>query len=216
MKRALLPLLAALLSAGCTTALTREGARVKVYATDPSVPDAARSLPEGCRLLETTAPFDQQESERAGEDPYRRQRNEAGAKGGNVLLVDSKPIVLRPNTDCSPRDKSPACLEASQSWYRVSFGYYACSPEAIGLLDARAESSDSSGPLFAWKLGSSRVTVTQVKARILAMMHEGVGPDVIAAYVKGQRLKQKLTAEDVIDWKKSGIDEKVIQAALGG
>lgn len=214
MKKAFWPLLV-LVSAGCTTALTREGAQVKVYATDPAVPDAARSLPEGCRLLETSAPFDQQESERAGEDPYRRQRNEVGAKGGNVLLVSSEPIIKRPSTDCSPRDTSLACLEASQTWYRVSFGYYACSPEALGLLASRAESADASGPVFSWKLGSPRVTVTQVKARILAMMREGVGADVIAAYVKGQRLKQKLTANDIIDWKKSGIAEKVIQAALG-
>ena len=215
MRRALLPLLA-VLAAACATALSKEGAAVKVYETDATVKDAAKSLPEGCRLLETSGPMDQEESERAYNDPYRAQRNAAGARGGNVLLVDSQPLVVRPNTDCSPSDKSPQCLEGSHTWYRVTFGYYACTPEAARLLDAQAESAAASGPIFSWKVGSPKVAVAQLKARILAMMEQGVGTNVIVAYVSGQHLKQKLSAEDVIDWKKSGIDEKIIEAALRG
>lgn len=216
MKRALRWTLLAVLGAGCTTALSPEGARVRVYGADASAPEGAADLFTGCRMIEKTAPFDQQESERAVPDPYRRERNDAAARGGNVLLVYSQPIVKRPGTDCSPRDQSPGCLEASQTWNRVSFGYLACTPEAVGRLDSRAEATDASGPVFSWKFGSSRLPIAQVKSKVLSMMREGVGTDVIVSWVKGQRLKQKLTPDDIIDWKKSGIDEKVIQAALGG
>ena len=215
MRRTLLPVVA-VLAVACATSLSKEGAAVKVYETDPTVKDAAKSLPEGCRLLETSGPMDQQESERAYNDPYRAQRNAVGARGGNVLLVDSQPLIIRPNTDCPPNDRSPHCLEASHTWYRVTFGYYTCTPEASRLLQSQAESAATGGAIFSWKLGSSKVAVAQLKARILAMMQEGVGTDVIVAYVSGQHLKQKLSAEDVIDWKKSGIDEKIIEAALRG
>jgi len=57
--------------------------------------------------------------------------------------------------------------------------------------------------------------VSQLKAKILALMKEGVGTDVIVAYVKNEKPKQKLTSADIIDWKKAGIDETVIQAAMG-
>lgn len=218
MKRVLLGLSVSAAALGCATALSKEGARVKVYQTDPTAQDAAKSLPETCRLLGTSGPIDQMESERAAADPYRNERNATAARGGNVLLVDSRPIILRPNTDCSPRDQSAPCLEASQSWYRVAFSSYACSEDAVRRLDAAAEAAPAAGPIFSWKVGSTKVAVSQLKARILAMMQEGIGTDVIVAYVGSQRTnaRQKLTAEDVIDWKRSGIDERVIRAALGG
>jgi hypothetical protein len=216
MKRAiLLPLLAAL-CAGCATAISKEGAQVKVFALDPTIQDAAKAMPEGCRLLETTEPYDQEENERLVEDPYAKQRNEVAAKGGNVLLLHSDPILRQPSQDCSPNDRSYGCLEVSQTWYRVHFGYYACAPEAVSLLESQAESAEAKGPIFSWKFaGTSRVAVAQMKSKILEMMHEGVGTDVIVAYVKAEHWKQRLTANDIIDWKKAGIDEKVIQAALG-
>ena len=52
------------------------------------------------------------------------------------------------------------------------------------------------------------------KEQILSMMQAGVGVDVIAAWVASQPARPTLSADDVIDWKKAGIDEKVIQAAL--
>jgi hypothetical protein len=216
MKKAFrLALLAPLGVAGCTTALTKGGTEVKVFSAEPEVKNAPNGLPEGCRLLETTAPFDQEENERLGYDPYAKQRDEVAAKGGNVLLVFSQTLIRQPSQDCSPNSQTYDCLAGSQTWYRVSFGYYACAPEALQTLEAQAESSKAPGPIFSWKFGSSRVAVTQMKSKILAMMKEGVGTDVIVAYVKGERLKQKLTSNDIIDWKKAGIDDKVIQAALG-
>jgi hypothetical protein len=216
MKRTrLLPVLA-VICAACATTTTKAGSEVKVFGADPAVKQTPHALPEGCRLLESTAPFDQEENERVVYDPYAKQRNEVAAKGGNLLLVFSQTIIRQPSQDCAPGSQTPGCLEASQTWYRVSFGYYACSPEALGLIESQAESAAArKGPLFTWKLGSSRVAAAQMKSTILEMMKAGVGTDVIVAYVKGEKLKTKLTSNEIIDWKKAGIDDKVIQAALG-
>ena len=47
------------------------------------------------------------------------------------------------------------------------------------------------------------------------MMHEGVSVDVILAWVSAQKTRPALSADDVIAWKKDGIDERVILAVLG-
>ncbi len=218
MKRiAVLPLM--LVLAGCATALTKGGAQVRVFGLDEAVPDAMSAVPEACRLLGATPEFDQEESERAVLDPYAKQRNAVAALGGNVLLVASKVIIRQPSTtgDCSPGSRTQECLSASQTWYHTSFRYYACTPEAVGRLESDAESSPRKGPLFTWTFGgssASRTSVAQLKSKILAMMHEDVGTDVIVAYVKGEHLKEKLSSNDIIDWKKAGIDEKVIEAVV--
>ncbi len=216
MKRTrLLPVLA-VICAACATTTTRAGSEVKVFGADPAVKQTPHALPEGCRLLESTASYDQEEGERAAYDPYARQRNEAAARGGNVLLVFSQTIIRQPSDDCPPRSQTYDCRQASQTWYRVSFGYYSCTPQAVSLLESQAENAaEPKGPLFTWQLGSSRVGVNQMKAKILEMMKAGVGTEVIVAYVKGEKLKTKLTSNEIIDWKKAGIDDKVIQAALG-
>ncbi|HSS44852.1 MAG TPA: hypothetical protein VLO07_05870, partial [Thermoanaerobaculia bacterium] len=110
----------------------------------------------------------------------------------------------------------PECLRGGQSWYRVSFASYACSAGALQTLASipPGPAGGKSGGLFSWTRVSTPHTTAQVKSEILAMMREEVGTDVIAAYVRGQRLKAKLTAEEIIDWKKSGIAEAVIQAAV--
>jgi len=45
-------------------------------------------------------------------------------------------------------------------------------------------------------------------------MQEGVGTDVIVAYVKSRRVSAPLSAEEIVDWKRSGIAEPVIEAAI--
>ena len=86
-------------SVGCAS-LTPEGARVRVYEADLSAPLSARALPSGCRLVgPAEVPINQMESERQVSDPYRLQRNAAGERGGNVLLVLSRQILARPKLD---------------------------------------------------------------------------------------------------------------------
>jgi hypothetical protein len=256
MKRPTGLLLAALALTGCATALSKEGAQVRVYGADSSLLSKHSGAVEGCRLLETTSPVLEEESERAAKDPYRKHRDAAGALGGNVLLVFSDVVQRRPSLDCSPRDTSPECLETSQTWYRTSFGYYACAPEAAARLDLEARSQQAPGPIFSLKFkkksaapapaapsaastpasvpaaapapatapapaapppppaAPAGVGATELQKKVLSMMDAGVGVDVIAAWVASLPSRPTLSADDVIEWKKSGIDEKVIRAAL--
>jgi hypothetical protein len=120
---------------GCAAAKTGP-VSVKVYEANASAPAESRRMPDGCRLIGATAPFDQMESERYADDPYRKQREEAAAKGGNVLLVLGSRLVTRPGLECPPSDRSANCLQDSQSWNRVFFESYACGPEALATLAA--------------------------------------------------------------------------------
>jgi len=234
-------------AAACSS-LTPEGARVKVYEASLSTPESARSLPEGCKLLSTTAPIDQMESERHVSDPYRAQRNDTADRGGNTLLVLSDRFVTRYKTDCASSDTSPDCQSRAQNWYKVSFASYACTPEAESTLAAKAsEAAASESTMGWWPFGSKKskppgssppssapaaassapstppapvaaaprgIASGELKSKILLLMREGVGTDVIVAYVKNTRPPSPLTAEEILDWKKSGIAEPVIQAAL--
>src|SRR5262245_59574274 len=126
-------LLLGLAALSCAS-VKKDSIGVAVYEASASAPEADRRLPEGCRLLGTSGPIDQMESERAADDPYKSQRRDAAAHGGNVLLVLSQRTVTRPNSDCPSGDVSADCLRRTQSWFRVSFEEYACRPEAVAEL----------------------------------------------------------------------------------
>ena len=200
---------------GCATTKS-DPIPVKVYQADASEAPALRKMPEGCRLVGTLAAFDQMEGDRYTGDPYRKEREETAAKGGNVLLVLSTRLVTRPNIDCPPSDKSPGCLRESQSWNRVAFESYACGPDAMAILAAIPAPPEGGYLTFPLTSGQKKppvLTAQELKAKVLALMKEGVGTDVILTYVQGQRLKAKLTAEDILDWKRDGIADEVIKAA---
>lgn len=201
----------------CASAPRQARPAVDVYEADMASPAAARRLPEGCRILAASGPVDQMESERAMDDPYKRQRSETADKGGNVLLALSERTVTRPNLDCPSGDMSADCLRRGQSWYRVKFEQYACAPEAAREL-AELRSEPRRGgitiPLSSPKIAvSPAVAPRELKEKLLDMSRAGVAPDVQLAYVKGQRLSRKMTAEDIIDWTKAGIPDAVIEAA---
>jgi hypothetical protein len=63
-------------------------------------------------------------------------------------------------------------------------------------------------------LAAASLTTAELKAKILDLMHESVSNDVIVAYVKSRRVATALTADEIIDWKKAGIAEPVIEAAI--
>ena len=210
--------LLAAVSAACASSRA-SGPAVAVYEADASAAPAARRLPESCRLLGISGPVDQMESERALEDPYKKQRRETAENGGNVLLVLSQRTVTRPNLDCPSGDTSPGCLSMSKSWFRVSFEEYACDAVAQrSLADLKPEEHRGG---ISIPLGTPRpkedpspaVSPPDLKAKVLEMMKAGVANDVALAYVKGQKLSRKLTAEEIIDWTKSGIPDAVIEAA---
>jgi hypothetical protein len=243
MKRDLVLALLASLAASCaTTQSAPQGPNVKVYEANAKTPADARRLPEGCRLLTTAAPVDQMESERLVSDPYHRQRVDTAAKGGNVLLVLSDRYRSLPRTDCAPSDNSPDCQSRAQNWYKVSFESYACDapslealasvqPNSTGVASwwpfgkekpqAGAATPPSSSPAPASassaapaSAAASGISPSELKSKVLVLMREGVGTDVIVAYVKSKPVSAALTAEEILDWKKSGIADSVIEAAL--
>jgi len=236
-------LLAALAcAASACTSLSPAGARVKVYEADLAAPPEARRLPQGCRFLAATMPVDQMESERHTEDPYRVQRNATGEQGGNVLLVLSSRFLTRSKTDCSPSDTSADCQNRAQNWYKVGFESYVCDGAALEKL-AKVEPS-ATGIASWWPFGSkppapaaparqtssipasaaaaappvsrpaAGISASDLKAKILVLMREGVGTDVIVAFARSNRLSAVLTADEILEWKKSGIAEPVIEAAI--
>jgi len=61
---------------------------------------------------------------------------------------------------------------------------------------------------------SSAMSASELKSKLIALMQEGVGSDVLVAYVKSRRVAAPLSAEEIVDWKRSGIPEPVIEAAI--
>lgn len=59
------------------------------------------------------------------------------------------------------------------------------------------------------------VTPDRLKANVLEMMRAGVGTDVIVRYVRSVSLPAPLTAEQIVDWKSSGISDLVLAAVVG-
>lgn len=222
---------------GCAS-LTPDGARVKVYEADLAAPESSRALPRGCKLISTTAPADQMESERHISDPYRLERNDTAGRGGNVLLVLSTRFVTRYKTDCAGGDNSPDCQNRAQNWYKVAFASYVCDPEAQQALD-QAAPARSGAPASWWPFGkkasapASAPSAAKVetaapspasappnaasetlKTKVLSLMRERVGSDVILAYVRANRLAAPLTAEEIVEWKRAGISDEAIRATF--
>jgi hypothetical protein len=54
----------------------------------------------------------------------------------------------------------------------------------------------------------------ELKAKVLTLMKQDVGTDVIVSYVRTKTVSPPLTAEEILEWKKSSIPEAVIRAAL--
>jgi hypothetical protein len=70
-------------------------------------------------------------------DPYRTERNQAGAAGANVLLVLLKQTVARHDFECPGSSPITDCPPSSGAWFRVVFESYACTPDALQALAMR-------------------------------------------------------------------------------
>lgn len=216
--------------------LTPQAADVKVYQAElPERDAAAPALPGGCKRLGGSGPIDQQQEDREISDPYRTERSRTASLGGNVLYVQSYRFMNLMKLDCPVGDTSPGCMDRSQSWYRVKFESYACDAPA---LQALAEAPLPSSPgVFRFELTKRTPTSSSpaapvaaaptpapapratadaaaLKSQVLALMQEGVGADVIRLYVRSHPLAAPLTADEIIDWKKSGIAETIIEATF--
>jgi len=177
-------------------------------------------------------------------DPYRADRNAAAEQGGNVLLVRSSRVIELKKTECPTTDRSPDCQGTDQSWYDVTVESYACDSPALAALaetpapktrpfwwpfeganktasaPAAVPTSGSPAarpaPASPAPVASARagVSASELESKLLALMQEGVGADVLVAYVKSQRVAAPLSAEEIVAWKRAGIAEPVIEAAI--
>src|SRR5262245_45534298 len=87
-------------------------------------------MPEGCRLVASRKPTSMTELEMQGQrDPYRAERNAAGAAGADVLLVRSRVVVNRHDLDCPAAAPITDCPPSSGAWFSVVFESYACGPD---------------------------------------------------------------------------------------
>jgi hypothetical protein len=118
----------------CVT-LSPQGAGVLVFQALLDAAPARRAMPEGCVRLTTRPPMAMTELEMQGQkDPYRAERNQAGAAGANVLLVLLKQTVARHDFECPGSSPITDCPPSSGAWFRVVFESYACTPDALQAL----------------------------------------------------------------------------------
>ena len=54
----------------------------------------------------------------------------------------------------------------------------------------------------------------ELKSKILEMLKAGIGTEVIVGYVKNIKMSGPLNAEAIVDWKKAGIPDAVLEAAV--
>ena len=127
----------------CAPALTREAAHVAVYEAPMDAQAAQRSMPEGCRLVTTSARETTTELDLEGQkDPLRRYRNDAAAAGANALLMLKRRIVSRQDSECPASSSITDCPPSFGSWFQVVIESYACTPEALEALSKLPVRSD--------------------------------------------------------------------------
>ena len=242
MRKSILSAAVVTLGVGCAS-LTPQGSAVKVYQADVKTAETpAPPMPEGCKRVGSSGPIDQQEQERNTSDPYRAQRNATGEKGGNVLLVKSARFMTLKRTECTESDPRN-CPDSAQNWYKVSFDSYSCDTAALAVL-AEAKPAAMPKGIFEWSpkksapvpaaapaaavaapvaippgqpaapAAPSSTSAADLESKVLALIHEGIGADVIVSYVRANRLPAPLTAEQIIAWKKAGIPDDVIRATF--
>ena len=122
--------------AGCVS-VTADGSKVKVYQAELASKDTmVPPLPTGCKLLGQSGPIDQQQQVfETRTHPYRTERNNTAALGGNVLYVPFYSFIKNlMKTDCPVGDTTPGCMDSEHSWYKVTFRSYACDEPALQAL----------------------------------------------------------------------------------
>jgi hypothetical protein len=234
----------ALAGAGCATLTPEGKSVKVYQADVTSADQPAPPLPDGCKRLKEWGPIDQQQEAREISDPYLQERNTTAAAGGNVLYLRSFRFKNLMKIDCPVGNTSPGCMDSEQSWYKVTFESYACDagalaelatvpPPTVGSIfkwelkkktPAATVAPPPAAPAASGASGCSApapsrrrrggISALRAEGEGLRAQHEGVGADVIVSYVRANRPSAPLTADEIIDWKKSGIPDEVIRATF--
>jgi hypothetical protein len=89
-------------------------------------------MPAGCRQLSADPPVPMTELDIEGQrDPFRVERNRAGAAGGNALLVLSTMTMPRRSSDCPASSPITDCPPSFGAWFRVVLESYSCTDDAL-------------------------------------------------------------------------------------
>jgi hypothetical protein len=124
----------AVLASGCVS-LTPAGSRVAVFQAPLDGTAAQRTMPSGCSLVSSKPPVNMPELDLMGrKDPFRAERNEAGATGANALLVLSHMLIARRNGECPNASPITDCPGSFGAWYSVAIETYSCSDDALRAL----------------------------------------------------------------------------------
>ncbi len=117
---------------GSCAALTPEGSRVAVYRAPLTRQPPQRAMPDGCRVVATKPRVSMAELDLEGQKgPFRKERNEAGAAGANVLLIRSRRTIGRRNLDCPSSLPITDCPPSFGAWFDVVVESYSCTPAAV-------------------------------------------------------------------------------------
>jgi hypothetical protein len=131
----------AVLASGCVS-LTPAGSRVAVFQAPLDGTAAQRTMPAGCSLVASKPPMTMPELDLMGrKDPFRMERNEAGATGANVLLILSQMTLARRNGECPNASPITDCPGSFGAWYRVAIESYSCTDDALHSLSPSIQSS---------------------------------------------------------------------------
>lgn len=103
--------------------------------------------------------------------------------------------------------KAPNYREALSDAFRKNLALLLARPGfRAACTGKRGSKADTAGP-----------TVTPAEARlaVLRLIKEGLGDDLLVAYVRQARISPAFSADDILEWKSAGIPASVITAALG-
>lgn len=96
---------------------------------------AQRSMPAECRMLARKPLGAMPELDIQGQkDPFRVERNDAGAAGGNALLVLSRMTVSRHDSECPGSSPITDCPPSFGAWFDVIVESYDCPAGALRTL----------------------------------------------------------------------------------
>src|SRR5262245_22166097 len=127
-------------SASSCVTLTPAGSRVSVFRAPLNAPPAQRRMPSDCQLMFTRPPVSMPELDIEGpKDPFRLQRNAAGAAGENALLVLSRMTISRHDSECPGSSPITDCPPSFGAWFDVVIEAYSCTPDALRTLSTPAD-----------------------------------------------------------------------------